>query len=443
MCWEVPVMNRRSYLDALLGQIHCRRACPMIEEELQGHIDEQKRDFMADGMTEQEAEEAAVLEMGDPVEVGKQLDKIHRPKMPYLLIGFIIGLSGIGVAIQIAINKLIELGDVSGISASYVQDMFVGMGIGIIMMLVICYMDYRIIGKYAMHLWAALNILLVLQRFMGVMINGSVRVGIVLYMLLPAFAAVLYHYKGKGRRGLFKCLACYMLSILLSCWAGWSIMYTLVLYVAGAILIFAAAKKQWFGRDRVKQTTMAAGLVLGLMAVLALVGIGVYYFGADYQRGRMDAMVQMSGNFPGYIYIANALESISQVMNQNTNIMIPEDQALALTSIRSDYILAFTFKCLGSWQGIFVVALVAGFIALLCVLVHRQKNPLGYILSLSVLLMMGIEIVVYLGANFGYLPGTALAMPFFTGGKVNMFVTYIYMGLMLSIYRNQNLIPAR
>ena len=32
-------------------------------------------------MTEKEAEAAAVMEMGDPVAVGVDMDRIHRPKM--------------------------------------------------------------------------------------------------------------------------------------------------------------------------------------------------------------------------------------------------------------------------------------------------------------------------------------------------------------------------
>ena len=51
-------MNRSDYFKTLTEQIRCRRARPMIEEELQAHIDDQKLDFMAQGLSEKEAEEA-------------------------------------------------------------------------------------------------------------------------------------------------------------------------------------------------------------------------------------------------------------------------------------------------------------------------------------------------------------------------------------------------
>ena len=45
-------MTRLDYLKLLTEQIRCKKARPMIEEEYQAHIDDQKLDFMAQGMSE-------------------------------------------------------------------------------------------------------------------------------------------------------------------------------------------------------------------------------------------------------------------------------------------------------------------------------------------------------------------------------------------------------
>ena len=91
-------MERRDYLELMTGQIRCRKMCPVIAREVEDHIEDQKQAFMAEGMTEEEAEKAAVEEMGDPVEVGVEMDQIHRPKMPWkaiLVIALMEILSGI------------------------------------------------------------------------------------------------------------------------------------------------------------------------------------------------------------------------------------------------------------------------------------------------------------------------------------------------------------
>ena len=84
-------MERRDYLELMTGQIRCKKMCPVIAKEVEDHIEDQKQVFMAEGMKEEEAEKAAVEEMGDPVEVGVEMDQIHRPKMPWKAI-FVIAL---------------------------------------------------------------------------------------------------------------------------------------------------------------------------------------------------------------------------------------------------------------------------------------------------------------------------------------------------------------
>ena len=74
-------MDKKKYIQTVTEQIRCKRALPLVTKELEGHIEDQKSDYMKAGMNVEEAEEAAVLEMGDPVEVGVEMDRIHRPKM--------------------------------------------------------------------------------------------------------------------------------------------------------------------------------------------------------------------------------------------------------------------------------------------------------------------------------------------------------------------------
>ena len=93
-------MNMHSYLEIVSEQIRCRRAKQMILKELEGHIEDQKLDYMADGMNADEAEEEAVRQMGDPVETGMELDRIHRPRMDWKLVAVIVVLSLAGLFLQ-------------------------------------------------------------------------------------------------------------------------------------------------------------------------------------------------------------------------------------------------------------------------------------------------------------------------------------------------------
>lgn len=76
-------MRREEYLYTLTEQIRCKMARGTIEQEINDHIEDQKAEFLSEGMSQTEAEEAAVREMGDPVEVGLEMDRIHRPTMAW------------------------------------------------------------------------------------------------------------------------------------------------------------------------------------------------------------------------------------------------------------------------------------------------------------------------------------------------------------------------
>ena len=48
-------MDKKEYLEILAEQIRYKKALPMIEKELEDHMEDQKKDFLASGMTEKEA----------------------------------------------------------------------------------------------------------------------------------------------------------------------------------------------------------------------------------------------------------------------------------------------------------------------------------------------------------------------------------------------------
>ena len=87
-----------------------------MTKELEDHIKDQKCDYMTEGMEPSEAEEAAVLEMGDPVEVGIEMDRIHRPKMAWKMIGLIavLNLAGILLMYCLRTSALADVGNNPG-----------------------------------------------------------------------------------------------------------------------------------------------------------------------------------------------------------------------------------------------------------------------------------------------------------------------------------------
>ena len=70
----------KGFMDTVCSQIRYKSIHKSISDELTDHICEQKSQYINQGLDEEEAVKKALQQMGDPVQVGKELDKAHRPR---------------------------------------------------------------------------------------------------------------------------------------------------------------------------------------------------------------------------------------------------------------------------------------------------------------------------------------------------------------------------
>ena len=82
----------RGYLDAVEAQIRWKRARTVAARELETHLEDQQEEFLAEGHPPEEAERLAVEDMGDPVAVGADLDRLHRPRPQWGMLGLTLAL---------------------------------------------------------------------------------------------------------------------------------------------------------------------------------------------------------------------------------------------------------------------------------------------------------------------------------------------------------------
>lgn len=89
-------MQIKEFLNTVCEQIKYKPIRNSISEELENHIEESKENYIQEGLEEQEAEEKAIIQMGDAEEIGKKLNKIHKPKLDWRLLIILIILLGFG-----------------------------------------------------------------------------------------------------------------------------------------------------------------------------------------------------------------------------------------------------------------------------------------------------------------------------------------------------------
>lgn len=436
-------MDRHSYLHILAEQIRTKRARPMVIKEVEAHIEDQKLSFIAERMTAAEAEEAAVREMGDPVEAGVALDRVHRPKMEWGVLAGVIFISLVGLVIQIAvILTAYPKGSPGRFQAAAVHggagDYVMAMAAGLILMLIICLVDYTLIDRFAVIFWVLLNALIVLCIMTAPTVNGRPLYLLQLASLLvPFYAGMLYHFRGQGQKGLIKSGICLCISLLILLF-NYTFFMMFTVGAVGLILIHAAIYKKWFGNERKKLylklwffIVLAGGVVFGLLALKT--GGRIL---ADYQIMRIKVWLHPEKYMYEENYLATAVAEAGTAVRDGS-VWLVENM---MREIRNSYLWLYMFRYLGTRKGLLITAFVFAFWIFLFCVVRRQKNQLGYIVSLGCVLFLSFETLMYIGMNFGFVPMGAMYMPFFSNGGSYLIISYFYMGLILSVCRNSSVV---
>lgn len=116
------------------------------------------------------------MDMGDPVEVGISMDKIHRPKISWRIL-FVVGiLSILGIVIQYSILGRVDtetqINDTYRISlAGFVSSVI----FGFMIMMAIYFIDFTTIAKYSklIGFFIILSGIMYLAGFFGRTVNGA------------------------------------------------------------------------------------------------------------------------------------------------------------------------------------------------------------------------------------------------------------------------------
>lgn len=402
-------MDKKEYLEILAEQIRYKKALPMIEKELEDHMEDQKKDFLASGMTEKEAEAAAVMEMGDPVAVGVDMDRIHRPKMAWGLILLTGALYLAGMIFRYLLY------DRSGLGI-YIANSWVYYVLAFVVMIGVCYVDYSRIGEKARELTVGLFLILMAGIwFGGTVVNGSfgwisvggmmiLNVRVLVYLFLPLYGAILYRYRGQGYEVIWKAIV-------------WMLPAVVVVFYANSLML-------------------ALLLCVFSMVIFLLLYAGmVWKFGALYQKERLQMLLPPYG------------EEISAVMEPlrsaaaNSHMVGSSAQAMKGLEMYGDRDFLFTYIL--SFCGILTAVLFISLIAVLLfyLLKHtlRQRNQAGRIMGLGCTVVLVGRLVIYLLGNLGLQPYGDGYCPFLSTGGSSAVVTGILLGLLFSIYRYQNI----
>ena len=422
------------YIKILLEQVRFEKAHKAIGDEIRAHIEDQAEANISEGMDKETAEKKAVEDMGDPVAIGLELDKVHRPQLAWELVAATLAVTFLAVVLHIFMSKQLSWGLAIQITPNcIVQEgtMFVFYSlVGVAVMLLLYLIDFTTIAKYS----KIAGIILLALYFSSIcwivenpdsldyeiwqILDGlNSRVSSIMFLMIPIYAGILYKYRGKKYGGLIKAIIWILVcSDLLSVWDGrYSFEEMIIVMVCMLVQLTIAIKKEW-----IKVRKMPAIIFIWSLLVPRIVII--------IQTLRIYEWSNEEGIFS--IITSSKLFGRGQVLGDNID--LAEDSS----------ILTYISTTMGIGVAIAVIAVVLGLIIYGLIVTAKTKNQLGLVMGIGCMIWLIEKVIFNIACGLGMrmVSQSPSFLPFISGGLRfdGLLASYAMFGIILSIYKYKN-----
>lgn len=423
------------YLQKACSQIRYKGIHSSIRNELTDHIEEQKSQYIKQGLTEEVAIQKAVEQMGDPVEVGKQLDKAHRPKIEFSILSLVAVLVLIGGVVQFLIS-----------AASSDMDTFsqflIYAPIGLLAFIATYFFDYTLLGRYSKAVYfITFAAAIIYFRFSTPVFGAYLHVYYYTLLSIPVFAGIVYSYRNKGYMGIIACGLFYAGTALL-CFIAPRTTALVLFTVCCLIILTTAIVKGYFGvRKKI-------GLALVYIPTIITFIMSILFLIILNPQGRKKIAVLLNpeldplGGSYQHILIKTILKASkplgkAELSGGLSNTPVNE----VLPGWSNDFSLTYLVSSLGYVIGLAIIGIILILIVRMFISAARQKNSFGFLLSYSACLAITSQFILYVIANFGMITiFSSITLPFISFGGSGFVVNMILAGLVLSVYRRTNIV---
>ena len=427
-------MQIREYIDNVCDQIRYKPIRNEIAEELTNHLEECKENYIQDGMKENEAEIKAVKQMGDAEKVGKQLNKIHRPKLDVkllLIIGIVLFFS-ILVALTRANSLNCDIVELNGMSnyeteQTQMSKYFIGLLLGVGSSILIYFFDYRKLNKISNYLYIGATLSLVLL--------SSVTLALPLYVL--SFIGFLQETDGESKQTkgikinlkLIKLLILSMLSL---------VFFTFIPSLATGLILAITYLIISIVKLVMSNNKKGLAILLCLVASISLLGV-IGICNNEHLITRLKSSYYPESDPLGYGYIGvnqqkiiDSAKTFGTAHNTSEAIKIfDEGTNYAFISILAHYGWIVT--------GIMLLAVILLNVKLIINAV-KIKDTYGKLIIIGIASLFILQTVFNILMNFNLGAKADFNIPLISYGNINLVINMMTLALVLSIYRRKDII---
>lgn len=438
-------MQIKEFLNTVCEQIKYKPIRNSISEELENHIEESKENYIEEGMQEEEAEEKAITQMGSAEEIGKSLNKIHRPKLDWKLLIILIVLLGFGflVAFTRASSTVSD-------GYNYIERYVSALIVGSIFSIFIYFVDYTKIMKYSNIFYVIATSVVVYSFLFGININGLPYIYIspsitfspvVIAMPLYIIAFVGFLNSEKQYITIFnkninlKLVKIITLSII-SIFIFVSIPAIVSAFILGLIyLIIGTVKLVQTKTNRKRNLLILWGIpiILGTILLLSVIIETPYIVDRFVAVYNPESQADCYGWIPlNRKIIINSAQTFGEADDTSNALEIfDEGTNYAFISILAHY----------GW--VVSVGIVIAVLALSIELIINSikiKEINGKLLIIGMSSMFILQSIFNIFMNLNLMIDANFNLPFVSYGRLNLIVNMMCLALVLSIYRRKDIL---
>lgn len=415
-------MNTKEFLNKVSKEIKYKPANKPVTEELESHIEEAKKDYLCKGYSSNEAEEMAVKQMGDAKKIGKELNKIHKPKLDWMLMGLII--ISFSFRIILSVNS----------TTNYINVKY--LILGFLYGTVIYFFDYRKIKNCANLIYFTASMILIFQWLNWYFefdmdkihfINMRLwNVCIPLYII--AFAGYMVDYK---KEDFWNMTILYAISCLLIYMQSSSITNTLILVFSYLTII--ALKMLQDNKKNLRKVIVIYGgtLITSLIVMLLMTNIHIaYIFNGD--------TIEENYAPNGYWY-QNTQEHENKILS-NLKWFGATDEQEELNETDSSN---FRFLYILGKLGIIPATVLAVAIIFMCVRIVKNSKKVNDIYGKYLIIGLGttyiMQAIIHVLMNLKLWIRSDVNLPFVAEGSLYFLINCFTFAVILSVYRRKNI----
>lgn len=425
-------MGIKEYLQSVIAHIRSKEARSYVEAELANHMEHSKMSWMTKGYTEKEAEGKAASEMGNPTELGKSLNDIHKPKIDWLLLSLLIGILLLSFLPIVALNQPHYEYRYGHMIPAFLSNHVIHIILGFVVALGLMFLDYRKFAQLGYVFFGIASVFIIfLYGFYNVQINGRVmiQIGFIslkVWMAIPLYCIAWAALFSKKNFALWKAIVLVGLSfILLSLNADQSI---LLIYGALVGVLFMKSK---FSK---KQKSIVFGAVAALIISFIIFTWFSYQNGsiAKYQIDRLLGFLNPAGYAEGAGYMNVMLTDLLQGakwFGAGTTYKLPE--------AHTDLVFGHLIQSYGLAVAIGIFIILSLVIVRFLHITSSVKDSFGRLIITGCITIFSTQFIYAIGMTVGLVPIVSISLPFFSYGFMPTVLNAFLIGLVLSVYRRK------